>query len=425
MADLYDPQSKIDRIFFLQNTDPKLATTILIDLLNGLFREQLSNITDVSLKSSQLSVNSFRATFTATNEHGETKQFFCKSHVEVGGEVKQYYSDDLKEVGYKLIDPSYVSRESGKQLIVYELFQHPSLFDITNSIESGQSEIEVNDVIKALKKSDKNLLVLYLKTLHLTSSQKHAEAPVHQLFYKRLTGQRFQDFYTGKPVCIDGNAEVTFEIFAKKKWVMNKKQYPSLQEIINTAKKLLSPDARPIDVTIIGHGDAHSGNIFYMQNTRPAHMAYFEPAFAGRHSPFLDLAKPLFHNVFAEFLYFPQQFAEKYNINVTLEKDCIRIDCDFELSDFRKRIFDSKIQHVLRPLLSELKSSNNLMPDWKSYLKSALFCCPFLTKNILDSTYYPPEVQAFAFAMAIQMGGYAQGGHVGLLDETLDTLPDS
>ena len=82
--------------------------------------------------------------------------------------------------------------------------------------------------------------------------------------------------------------------------------------MIARAKFLLEPaQSGP---AVVGHGDAHNGNLFL----REAGMVYFDPAFAGRHDPLLDLVKPLYHNVHAMWMYFPDVLVEERG--ATLER---------------------------------------------------------------------------------------------------------
>ena len=88
--------------------------------------------------------------------------------------------------------------------------------------------------------------------------------------------------------------------------------FPDPGSAIERAKIVLDP-ARAAS-TVIGHGDAHFGNVFLEEQT---HYRYFDPAFAGRHAPILDIVKPFFHNVFAMWMYFPQEIERDLHISVS------------------------------------------------------------------------------------------------------------
>ncbi|PJF20541.1 MAG: hypothetical protein CUN56_15650, partial [Phototrophicales bacterium] len=183
-------------------------------------------------------------------------------------------------------------------------------------------------------------------------------------------------------------------------WVINGQHYSeTLDDIIRQAEKLLHPPQE--SPSIIGHGDAHNGNVFF-QNTTPPTMLYFDPAFAGRHHPLLDLAKPLFHNVFAMWMYYPQEKRQITPISLRIEGNIWHVDYTYDLPPVRHMFLQSKVQYVLKPLLKHLKTLNWLRADWRTYLKAALFCCPFLTMNLADSQRFPPEISLLGLAMSVE-----------------------
>src|SRR5690606_6796511 len=131
--------------------------------------------------------------------------------------------------------------------------------------------------------------------------------------------------------------------------------------------------------SIVGHGDAHNGNVFYRAQTNS--LLYFDPAFAGRHHPLLDLTKPLFHNVFAMWMYFPREKADCTQALLRREDDVWNVEHDYAIHPVREMFLESKIERVLIPILCELQAKGWLREDWRAYLKAALFCCPFLDRK--------------------------------------------
>jgi hypothetical protein len=71
--------------------------------------------------------------------------------------------------------------------------------------------------------------------------------------------------------------------------------------------------------------------------------------------------------------------------------------------------FTSKCFKVLLPVLRELKNREWLRSDWRVYLKSALFCCPFLTMNLADSEKFPSSISLLGLVMAVEMGASSEG----------------
>ena len=266
-------------------------------------------------------------------------------------------------------------------------------------------------MIAAEKQECDRLLEIYASTLAFSTAQENARAPIHQLFWHRLTGGRFQTFYTGKQVPLPSekslqspSSSILFDELLTYHWMINGvPQQKSLGELVARAIDLLHP-AQPT-CSIIGHGDAHFGNIFLesLSNDTPRYL-YFDPAFAGRHSPLLDITKPLFHNIFATWMYFPRDIAQNLHVSVTIEHKNIYIDHDYILTPVREAILQMKRQHLLTPLVAHLRSQNALPDDWLEFMQLALMCCPLLTVNLLDAQRMPTAITWLGLAQAIQVG---------------------
>src|SRR5690606_22005398 len=148
----------------------------------------------------------------------------------------------------------------------------------------------------------------------------------------------------------------------------------------------------------------------------------FDPAFAGQHHPLLDLTKPLFHNVFAMWMYFPQEKASTLNIDVSVDENQVwHVAHDYTLPQVRKMFLYSKVERVLLPLLADLKARDWLRDDWPEYLKAALFCCPLLTMNLTDGEKFPPQISLLGLTMAVEMGAFSKGQH-SLIDQVLEDV---
>ena len=171
---------------------------------------------------------------------------------------------------------------------------------------------------------------------------------------------------------------------------------------------MLAPAAEP--VSVIGHGDSHNGNLFY--DPAAQQLLLFDPAFAGRHHPLLDLVKPFFHNVFARWMYFPEEVNSSLQLSVRRTGERLELEHSYEVSAPRVRILRSKVERVLRPLLRELDRIGACPPQWREYLLSGLFCCPSLTVNLVMprssrgslGELYSANIRALAWSMCIEVG---------------------
>ncbi|MAS34283.1 MAG: hypothetical protein CL610_09765 [Anaerolineaceae bacterium] len=385
----------------LQFLDKPKAEAMLKTLIGEVFS---LDVVAVELRPLAVSLNSFNGFVTLA----DNRRLFFKTHTEPDSVVGEYYNSAvLAEAGYPVIRPVMSSTESGKQLLIYEVINDPSVFDVAWQIECGQSS-EAEGLSAAQHAADDELRQFYFNRLAIQPAEQAAQAGVHQLFYHRLTGGRLVKFYgslpgqQGEDVSIQlPGTTMPMSAVRRKQWVINGQRYEvTLDNLIQNAIEDLNPAQE--GPSVIGHGDAHNGNVFYNQESRS--LTYFDPAFAGRHDPLLDLTKPLFHNVFAMWMYFPQEKAQALNISWDQQGDTWIVDHNYNLHPIREMFLTSKTDRVLVPLLSELVRRGWLRSDWRRFLKSALFCCPFLTMNLADANKFPPEISLLGLSMAVEMG---------------------
>lgn len=374
-------------------------------LLKSFLREVYSpRVEAVELRPLAVSLNSFNGYITLA----DGKRYFFKTHTEPDTVIGEYYNaGKLAEAGYPVIRPIFNSTEVGRQLLIYEIVESASMFDIAWSIECGNDDL-FEDLKTVQEEADKQLFDLYIRTLEVQSEEDATKAPIHQLFYHRLTGGRLSRFYGDETrgdniqIVLPDNSH-SIRALRKIHWIINGQVYKEgLDDIIQRAITVLRPNRSGISV--IGHGDAHNGNVFYRDDIQPPSLIYFDPAFAGRHSPLLDLVKPLFHNVFAMWMYFPQIKIESLHMHMDNEGVTLFVEHDYKLHPVREMFLESKLNYVVIPLFKKLHTERLLPDDWRQILKSALFCCPFLTMNLADSHKFPPTITLLGLAMSVEMG---------------------
>jgi hypothetical protein len=398
----------------LQFEDKGRAETLLLGFMQANYP---FDIVSVELRPLAVSLNSFNGFLTLRDG---TRLFF-KTHTESDTLIHEYYNADLlANAGYPIIRPIYKSQEVGKQILIYNLIEDRSVFDIAWDLENDQPAAAIEQAQYA---ADQLLYELYEKTLVHQSAEESARAPIHQLFSHRLTAGRLDRFYgplTRLVLPAPRTDVIRMSEVRQKRWVVNGQHYDeTLDDLIRRAIDLLDPEqAGP---AVVGHGDAHNGNVFFHPNNTPqkGELVYFDPAFAGTHHPLLDLTKPLFHNVFAMWMYHPKEIKERTTVTLGEEGDTWHIDYDYRLPPIRQIFLDSKIKGLLQPTLKLLKDRGMLREDWRTFLKTALFCCPFLTMNLTDDVRFPPEISLLGLAMSIEMGGESKGKR-SVIDTWLD-----
>jgi len=410
----------LDAIQRLQFSDRPAAEALLLAFV----RSELGlNAAAVELRPLAVSLNSFNGFLTL--EDG-TRLFF-KTHTETDTIVTEYYNAaQLAEAGYPVLQPIHSSTKSGRQLLIYPVVDDPTVFDVAWGIEQGDPG-ELAALTEAQQAADDHLYEIYAATLAAQSAAEAAAAPVHQLFHHRLAGGRLERFYGPlsrasreiPTILLPGGVHSMAEV-RQARWAINEQVYEAtLDDLSRRALSLLEP-AQP-GPSIIGHGDAHNGNLFFLREGQPPGLLYFDPAFAGRHHPLLDLVKPLFHNVFAMWMYHAQEKADGLTLSVQVTGERWAITHDYTLPPVREMFWASKVERVLMPTLALLARQGMLREDWRSFLKAALFCCPLLTINLADPARFPPAISLLGICMAVEMGGESQGER-SLLDRTLDEV---
>ncbi|MBK8026038.1 MAG: hypothetical protein IPK19_32800 [Chloroflexi bacterium] len=396
----------------LQYTDKRAAERLLVPFIRETFT---LDVEDVTLRPSAVSLNSFNG--YARLRDGD--QVFFKTHIEADNVIDEYYNAELlAHAGYPVLRPLYSSQQSGKQFLIYPMVTCPSVFDVAWEIETGQRAFDPQ-LITAQQNTDVTLYEIYRRTLQEQPAASARIAPVHQLFYHRLTGGRLDRFYGPGSAISWQDERIPVEEVWKARWIINGTQYDAaLAELIAGAIEMLNPTQA--GAAVVGHGDAHNGNLFYCEDS--SHLTYFDPAFAGTHEPLLDLTKPLFHNVFAMWMYYPTIIDERLHLTLRRDGNVWIVDHDYVIHPIRHAFLESKVTRVLGPILREMSSRELLRPDWRSYLKSALLCCPLLTMNLADSNRFPPQIALLGLAMAVQMGANPVSGSRGLLESALDDV---
>ena len=353
----------------------------------------------VILTPKPVSLNSFNGFYQAQGE-----RYFFKTHVEEQGILEEYYHAELlREAGYNIVRPVRTLHEQGQQMVIYPVIDWPVMFDLMRSVETSEtgvvSGVDTETLIMAERHECEQLLAIYDKTQQIHAAEEQAQAPIHQLFWHRLAGERYRQFYEGIDVPFPhSNESISFEELLTCHWNINGIELPStLGELVERAKIVLNPAQSGI--TVIGHGDAHFGNVFLEQKRE---YLYFDPAFAGRHSPLLDVIKPLFHNVFATWMYFPVEIDSVMQIVVERRDTMLSVRHSFMLTPLRKALLQTKEVYLLHPLLERV--GTNLPDDWLAMMQSALMCCPLLTMNLFDTTRMPTSIGWLGLSLAVLMG---------------------
>jgi hypothetical protein len=392
--------------------DRPRAESLLASLIRATFNLDVER---VELRPSPVSLNSFSGiVFLSSGD-----PLFVKAHTETDTIIQEYYNVSLlQSAGYPVIKPVFQSGDPGRQMLLYPWIREPSMFDAARTVEDTGAFALAEQVRRTQTAADMQLLPIFEQSFKYTTAPEAATAPIHQLFFHRLVGGRLERFYqwdierrTTDVTFGSGGNVIHLQDLMIRPWVINGVPYEAtIADLIDAAILVLNPGRD--QATIIGHGDAHNGNVFLGEHG----VTYFDPAFAGKHHPLLDQAKPLFHNVFASWMYYPERVARDLDLSFEIRSGTVVVEHAFSLSDIRHFFLKSKITHTIIPTLSWLQSMGLLDENWRNYIKLALFCCPFLTINLLA---LPPEITVLGLSMAIEMGAESGGAH-SFIDQSLD-----
>lgn len=369
-------------------------------------------------------------------------RLFFKTHVEEEEKLGEYYKGQLlHDAGYPVVTPERVRSVPGEQIVFYRPITYPTLFDLVKSaedIELGSEDPQPGGaagpgaasipppnpavLIRLQRALDARIAELYRETVEVAPADegRASAAPIHQLFSHRLRDDgRYGLFYGDGTIVWNGTAHRCRDLFAKR-WVINGVRFPAtIDGLVRAARSVLPSSGEYArtgrTLSVLGHGDAHNGNVFV--DLAGERLLYFDPAFAGRHDPVLDLVKPLFHNIFARWMYHPLQVAGEVDVDVRIADEEIVVEHDFTLSPLRRAFLDSKLE-LLLPAVSSLLTDHGADRELaRDRLRAALLCCPLLTVNLAaapDTTgplgsRYPSVIRFLALSLALEVGARADG----------------
>ena len=145
----------LQRIQQLQFSDPEEAAARLLPLLRDFVQ---LDIADVQVRPLAVSLNSINGTLTLA----DGQRLFFKTHVEPESAISEYYqAEALSQAGWPVVRPLHSSTAWGRQLLIYELVEDPTVFDLAWQIETGDRR-HYETLRRAQHRSDDELLAHYL-----------------------------------------------------------------------------------------------------------------------------------------------------------------------------------------------------------------------------------------------------------------------
>jgi len=347
------------------------------------------------------------------------QRHFFQTHVETDGAL---HTDDqtreLEAAGYTVLRPGQLFRDKTQLMATYPSTHWPLLLDLIHASETGQhlpTGLREQTLIRVEEQECAHVLEIYQRTFQAERGPTTHAAPIHRLFWHRVNGARFQTLYAGKTLPLPAGSQpaaLSFADIEHSHWTINGHlQTHSLRELMTQAREILHPDR--VRASVVGHANAHAGNVLLERvppdssaSTAQAPYRYLllDPAFAGRHAPLLDLIQPLYHNVFATWMYFPAEVARTLNLTIQVRGEQLILEHNYRLTPIRQALLRTRYEKLLIPLVTWLEEQQALQEEWQAFLHLALMCCPLLTVNLCDTTQVPQPLCWLGLAQAVQLG---------------------
>lgn len=399
----------------LQFSDKERAAAELLSLLHERGHRDIS---DVEVDPKPDSLNSLNGMVTLN----DGTQLFFKTHVEEDERLGEYYNArTLDEVGYPIVRPERVRTVPGEQMAFYRPLSYPKMFDVVQAIEDERlagrhpdGERRLVDLQRAL---DRRVGEIYRNTASPLSAEGDRRAAVHQLYYHRLRKDgRFRLFYENGSIDWKGSAHRAADLFVRR-WRVNGVRFrDTLASLITDARDALEPRGCP--VSVVGHGDAHNGNV--LVDLAQGRLLFYDPAFAGRHDPLIDIVKPIFHNIFGRWMYNPHRVSGEISFDCRIGEHEIEIEHDFAPSPLRVQFLESKLDGLMPAVLSLLRDYGVESESAERRFRSALLCCPLLTVN-LAAPFDPAGPLSSRYTSALRLLGMSLAIECASVSQTTDT----
>ncbi|GAP91698.1 putative haloacid dehalogenase domain protein hydrolase [Rosellinia necatrix] len=247
-------------------------------------------------------------------------------------------------------------------------------------IQGGRKDLKAEDMLRSYRIS---------MTTDIMANANSCQN-LHRFFHSRLVDDtRLCEFY-GSTIQLLGEP-IPVKKFLEMPWVINGKRYPTLRRSFDTALAILSPTALQASCCPVafGLGDAHGGNVMiqskYQQNNSRG-IVFIDYEVAGFHPVMLDLAKPVYNDVFFETLYLdlaPDATIE--GVSCCIMGGDLVLDFTPRVDPISQAILDIKLRYLIQPLCNEVHRAGGSLENHVLILANALFLCATLTRNFAEN----------------------------------------
>ena len=335
------------------------------------------------LPSSGFSSNSSTYTAELLGPHGDCLKVFGKRSRHYRNEVE---GASLAASFYSRVQLPSVTASGD---LLYPFFEGLTESQLRQSyVEGGRHDCRaVETLLYTEQRKAEDTLRAYKMSLVMPEKQNSnlaVEPSIHRFFHSRLVQEtRMYELY-GSTMAFFGQALST-EDFLDIPWNIDGVDFGSLSELFIRAHEVLRPDSTHIRSCPVafGSGDAHGANIMIAPQVlldNSPDILYIDYEIAGHHPVVLDLAKPLYNDIFFDTFY--MDILPEAVQPVSEFKDgrvCVNLAPEFD--ELTRAMFEIKKRYLLEPLCHMVKELGGDLDQSVTLLAYALLCCAALTRD--------------------------------------------
>lgn len=209
-----------------------------------------------------------------------------------------------KTLGKYINVPSVIHVNISEGFAIWEYISGKLLIEKVHRSERTKRDFE--EILYIEQQKESQIQNLHLNTISSCTADEYLRSPTNDLFYKRINGERFHNYYNDKLI-IEGN-----EGLLTKNIVLNGKNYGvSCLELLNSiGRNLLSLKYSSIFVpTVLDHGDAHNWNIIISE---PGKIYFIDQEYYGNIPFNMALSKPYYSDLLGSLFYFYPQLMRNF-----------------------------------------------------------------------------------------------------------------
>lgn len=279
--------------------------------------------------------------------------------------------------------------------LIYPVFAGRSEAEMQLELASAPCLALRDSILDVEMRKAEDMLRAYCNSTQDAADLGRSSSPVaiDRFYRERLCGDsRLRLFYSsGIFIC---GTWLSLDKLCHLKLRINGRDYSSLRTVLDDATDCLMSKQR---LLAFGLGDGHGGNVLvpFSSGPDPARkLLSIDYEVSGFHSPLLDLAKPLYNDIFFRALY-ADCISSPPQIEVELMDDTLLMRTFYGDSSLAQAILGVKRSYLVEPLFRHAQELGfDLYPEAR-VLSSALFACGLLTRD------FSKDMNAFLINLCI------------------------